>query len=344
MLTLHQKADRSRTYLSRKPFWFDSDLDCYCVVDKDMIATIFRSDKFRVVAYPDVYRSISERTSVDFEASIRALEHVPLALEGSDHSKMRGEFASVLDHNTRATMEYIERFAAGVVIDVFRDRTEIDLMAQIAKPIVSRLFSVWLNVDDEQTVQNRGVSQLFDKEMSLSRRRKLNDNVKGMLCAYSENRSALPTTPEIAIAMNIVGKDALLGSLALSLWDTLSAHQGKRLNEISFPHRLPSTGVPFTMRVALEDQEVGRLNVKRGDLVRLYMDATAMHVSGEEADLLFGRGRHLCLGKPITLIIWRALARTLEIIPLRFTLNDIKLRDGDYAFRYPEYARVSIHE
>jgi cytochrome P450 len=344
MLTLHHSADRSRTYQSRQPFWFDGDLKCFCVVDKDLIATIFRSDKFTVVAYADIYRLMSQRTSVDFTASADALDHVPLALEGANHSSMRAEFAGVLDRNIRQTMDEMERFAEEVVTSLFQNETAIDLMAQVAKPIVSRLFTLWLHVDDELTVQNRGVSQLFDREMSLARRKRLNENVSGMLCSYAEKLTMLPTSPEMAVAMNIVGKDALLGSITMSLWDTLSAHQGDRLDEISFPRRFPSTGVPFTVRVATEDLDVDGLRVQRGDLIRLYLDATAMHMSGEETDLLFGRGRHLCLGKPISLIIWRAIVRALEGIPLHFTLHETKLRSGDYAFIYPEYARVQVHD
>jgi cytochrome P450 len=144
--------------------------------------------------------------------------------------------------------------------------------------------------------------------------------------------------------MNILGNDALKGSMSISLWDLLARNPGVRLDRIEYPGSMPSTGVPFIERVALEDTEISGMAVAKGQRVRLYLDATTYHVSGEEADVLFGKGKHVCLGKPMSIAIWRSLIATLGSIPLHFTAGVMKMRTGDYAFNCLEYARVSIHD
>jgi hypothetical protein len=144
--------------------------------------------------------------------------------------------------------------------------------------------------------------------------------------------------------MNILGNDALKGSISLSLWEVLARNLGRRLDRIDYPQSIPSTGVPYIERVAKEDTTVMEMTVAKGQRVRLFLDATAFHISGKESDLLFGKAKHLCLGKPMSLAIWRTLVGTLATIPLNFTLGEMKLRSADYAFSRLEYARVNIHD
>jgi cytochrome P450 len=326
------------------PFRFDDDLGCLCVLDADIIAAVFRSDKFSVVSFADQYRYIMERAEIDFGATITAFDHIPLANEGDRHRQLRAEMASVVGARGRATTHAMEDFVASLAKRLFVAGNEIDIPEDIARPIFLQLFALWLGVDHSELVEEPNFSQVFDMKMSLNRRKKINRNVGQLTCAFAERRDRIPTSPEIATAMNILGNDALRGSMALSLWEVLARNAGARLEEIDYPQNLPSTGVPYIERVAIEDVEIGGMSVAKGQRVRLYLDAASAHVSGKEADVLFGKGRHVCVGKPMSLAIWRSLTRTLRTIPLRFTMGDMKLRTRDYAFSCLEHARVSIHD
>jgi hypothetical protein len=185
---------------------------------------------------------------------------------------------------------------------------------------------------------------VFDGAMSLNRRKKVNQNLQKLTCAFAERRDRIPTTPELAVAMNVLGNDALMGSLVLSTWHHLEQNPGARLADIDFPANLSATGVPFIERIANKDVEIGTLKVAKDQKVRLVIDAASSQVTGEEADLFFGKGRHVCIGKAMTLVVWRSFVRTISTLPHRFTLGEMRLRSGDYAFTYPEYARVSLHD
>lgn len=344
MLTLHHQADRREKYEALKPFSFDEHLNVLCVYDKDLIAAIFRSEDFRTNPFADHYRTISERTGIDFQASIDTLDHIPFSKEGGEHRRLRGEMAAVVAAESREHMAGMEAFVGGLVRDLFVAGSEIELQQQLARPIFYELFSRWLKVDQSEFLQDMNISQVFDGAMSLNRRKKVNQNLHDLTCAFAARQDKVPTTPAFAVAMNVLGNDALTGSLVLSVWHVLAQHPGARLCDIAFPANLPATGVPFIERIAARDVEIGGLKVAKAEKVRLMIDATSLQVSGEEADLFFGRGRHLCIGKPMTLIIWRSVAKAIASLPLRFTTGEMRLRSGDYAFTYPEYARISLHE
>jgi cytochrome P450 len=344
MLTLHQQPGRADIYRAKRPFWVDENLHCMCVVDPQIVEAVFRSDKFNVIFFADQYRYITEHTPLDFGATIVALDHVPLANEGERHKQTRSEIATVIGADARQTMKLMEDFVATLTERLFRAGNEIDLVEEFATPIVMRLFSLWLGVDHNKLVDEHTFSQVFDMKMSLNRRKKVNRNVESLRRAFAERRDQISTSPEFATAMNILGNDALKGSLSLSLWEVFSRNPGGRLDKIVYPESMPSTGVPYIERVAKDDVEIAGMRVEKGQRVRLYTDATSFHVTGEDRDLLFGKGKHVCLGKPMSLAIWRSLTVALGSIPLRFTLGGMKLRDGDYAFSYVEQARIRFHE
>jgi cytochrome P450 len=344
MLTLHHQPDRRERYAALRPFRFDEQLNCLSVFDARLVEAVFRSDKFDVIFFADQYRYITEHTPLDFGPTIAAFDHIPLANEGERHRQTRSEIASVIGAGSREKIKLMEEFVADHTRRLFAAGNEIELAEDFAKPIFLRLFSLWLDVDHSNLVDDPNFSQVFDMKMSLNRRKRINRNVGELTCAFAQRRDDIPTTPEFATAMNILGNDALKGSISLSLWDVLAHNPGIRLDRIDYPKSMPSTGVPYIERVAREDVEIDGMKVARDQRVRLYLDATTYYVSGEENDVLFGKGKHVCLGKPMSLALWRSLAATLASIPLHFTTGEMKLRSSDYAFNCLEYAKVRIHE
>lgn len=344
MLTPHHQPDRREKYEALKPFSFDEHLNVMCVYDKGLIATILRSEDFRINPFADLYRTIAERTGIDFQASIDTLDHIPFSKEADEHRRLRGEMTRIVSADSREHIAGIEAFIGDLVARIFVAGNEVDLVEQLARPVFHELFSRWMKVDEREFVTASNFSQVFDGVMSLNRRKTVNANLRDLKCAFAARADEVPTTPDFAVAMNVLGNDALIGSLALSLWHMLEQHQGARLSEIEFPANLNATAVPFIERIANREVEVNGMKVAKDQKVRLVIDATSRHISGDEADLLFGKGRHLCVGKPMTLVVWRSLTTAIGAIPLRFTLGDKKIRTGDYAFTYPEFAWISLHD
>lgn len=62
----------------------------------------------------------------------------------------------------------------------------------------------------------------------------------------------------------------------------------------------------------------------------------------ESLNLVCVYDKHLIVA--MTLVVWRSVARAIGSLPLRFTLGEMRLRSGDYAFTYPEHARIGLHD
>lgn len=344
MLTPHQQPDRRERYDQLRPYSFDEHLGVMCVYDADMISEIFRSQDFRINPFADHYREIAERTGIDFQASIEALDHIPFSKEGDEHRALRAEMTRLVSAESRQHIAELDAFISDLVPKTLVPGTKVELTEQIARPIFHELFARWLKVDQRSFIKESNFSQVFDGAMSLNRRKNVNRKLSEIKCAFADRTDQIPTTPDFAVAMNVLGNDALIGSLVLSLWHVLDQNAGARLREIDFPANLVATGVPFIERIANRDIEVNGMKVAKDGKVRLVIDATSREVSGEEADLFFGKGRHLCVGKPMTLVIWRSLTRAVNALQHRFVCEDLRLRRGDYAFNYPEHAWISLND
>ncbi len=344
MLTPHQQPDRRERYKALHPFSYDEHLKVLCVYDPDMISTIFRSEDFRINPFADHYRVIAERTGIDFQASIDTLDHIPFSKEGEEHRRLRSEMSRIVAADSREHIAGMEAFIAALVPALFVSGAEVELNHQLARPIFYELFSRWLHVDQREFMQEFNISQVFDGAMSLNRRKMVNKHLSGLRCAFAERAEAIPSTPDISVALNVLGNDALIGSLVLSVWHVLEQHPGARLSDVDFPANLVASGVPFIERIANRDIEINGMKVAKDQKVRLVLDATSRQMTDTEHDLFFGKGRHLCVGKPMTLVAWRSLTKALNKSPLRFTLGEMRLRGGDYAFNYPDYARITLHD
>ncbi len=344
MLKPHQQPDRSERYSALRPYSFDEHLDVLCVYDAEIISAVFRSEDFRTNPFAEHYKYIAGRTGLDFDAAIETLAHIPFSWDDEEHRRLRGEMNRVVSADSREHIAGMDAFIAGLVGDNFVAGGEIDLNEQVARPIFYELFGRWLHVDLKDFFSDSGISQVFDAALSLNKRKKVNKSLGELKCAFARRAAGLPTSPEIAVAMNAVGNDALIGSLVLSLWHVLEQTPGARLADVAFPSSLVETGVPFIERIANRDIEINGMKVAKDQKVRLVIDATSRQITGQEADLFFGKGRHLCVGKPMSLVLWRSLSRALNAVPLRYTLRRLELRDGDYAFNYPEHAWIGLHD
>lgn len=338
---LPQKYFLYRSYSSAT--WVD-ELKCWCVFDAGTIEAMFRSHAFSVVNYAEHCADIARRIGLDLEPMVRALAHIPLAQEGARHAELRKEMALLIAAQTGALEGTLRQELEVLVETACRPGRMVDLVEHVAIPIYDRVFARILGValGDERSAGS--VSQIFDRSLSLNRRKRVNAQIADLAASYAAERERLTTTPELAVALTILGRDALIGSIAMSLWHILAQGDGAPLRDLAFPEDLPCTGIPYLERVATQDFRNEHLAVRPGERVRLYIDATAPAAGTGNADLLFGKGRHLCLGKPLARQTWRALALAMAKVPFGYRLHALRLRSNDYVFTYPEQAVIEFHE
>lgn len=323
------------------PFKRCTNPDVIAVVDPVLIDRIFRSGSFHVIDYSAHYRRLSERTGLDLSGILTALDHIPLAHEGERHRALRGEMAQLFRALPSEDEERPGPSIDGIIDEALRSASEIDIVAQIAAPVFDLIFLRLLQADRRSLGLKDGGSQVFDGLMSLNRRKRLELILRDSLERLAAVGGELRAVPELALALNILGQDALIGSLSLSLWHDLGAHEGLRLADVRFSPVPPATSVAYIDRAAAEDTVIGPLSVVKGDVVRLYLDATTIEARAEDGGVLFGKGRHSCLGKPIALTAWRLIGKSLNTSSRTFRRGEFAIRRNDHVFSYP--TRAVLH-
>jgi hypothetical protein len=105
----------------------------------------------------------------------------------------------------------------------------------------------------------------------------------------------------------------------------------------------PETGVPFIERIAINDFSDQGTRFNAGDGLRIYYQAFAYSDSPLERPKIFGVGSHLCMGKNLSLDLWREMTSALGKIPLYADIASHEWRTDDYIFLCPSQLRVRLH-
>jgi len=325
-------------YPASSSLTYDDRLGGFLVRDSALIAEILHSLRFQVVDYARHYLEISERTGLDFAASVTAMERMPLANEGPAHRELRTRSARAMSDDWRENAAAMERHIFQLVDTAFGGEGDLDLVGQFAVPIFNHLYRLWSGVTLERGLR---IAEVFCGRMSLNRRQRVDAGLRRLDDALNGSLACVPN--DVAMSFAILASDSLVGSLSLSLWTLFSQNDGNRISDIPFPETLPSTAVPYIDRIATEDVEIRGIRFSRGQRARLMLQATAGVECGRENDLFFGAGRHLCVGKAMTNLIWKSVCASLAQTDLRVRVVNLAMRRPDHVFHYPESAKVFLY-
>jgi cytochrome P450 len=188
------------------------------------------------------------------------------------------------------------------------------------------------------------LSVIFDRMMGLRRRQQLDSDIGRVRAAI---RGALPDEADeddegVRVALFILGNDTLSGTLGESLYTVLRQNPGRRLNEISYPELPPETGVPFAERVVTEAFVFDGVQLAPGDRVRLYLQGFQYSDRPGDRSRIFGTGLHACLGRQLSVEIWRTLVERLSTTTLALDVLSYAARTDDYVFTAPETLLVGV--
>jgi cytochrome P450 len=320
--------------------WVPS-LGCWCVFEAKTIAAILKSTDFSTADFVELHQTLERRVGIDCSAMIQVLGHTAIANEGECHAKIRKDMARVLTADAATTKQHTSGVVQQVIAKTCQPGASTDLARDVVRPVCDVLFESLLGVTAPGRAEDGvSASQTFDLYLGLNRRKQTNAKVGAMLRGFSAAQENLKTTPEYAVALSMLGYDSIVGSLGCSLLHVLREGAGKRLCDLSFPRVLPATGVPYIERFAAKDCTLCGARVRKGDRVRLYLDARSV---AEEERPYFGKGRHSCLGEELTTWLWRTLTAELAKLPLTWTIESVVRRKPDWVFVYYSSIVVRFH-
>lgn len=303
-------------------------------------AEILKASSLDVVPYADRIEALADRLGIDFSATLFALNQIPLCQSRARHPASRRAMAEMIAGRTEFVRAALPDLLSRSLAPLKRPGS-VDVMAQVVTPLVSEMIGLINGVpfDANGSVT---ISRIFSQAMGVSRRKRMELELATLT---ADLRRALPEADDdligLKLSLTILGRDALMGTLSCSLLAMVEGAPGQPFSAMDWPDIPPRTGVPYIDRVALSEVSVGGNPVAAGETIRARL-ADYEDAADPRARLsFFGAGAHLCLGRALSLDLWRGLVADLAACPLVPRLTAFTLRRDD-VFHLPETFTLEI--
>ena len=302
-------------------------------------ALVLSSPLLDVTPFADRIANLAQRSGLDLSTTVFALRALPLAADRSRHADLRRAMAAALAPRLPLLRDRLPGIVAARLAPLGRPG-RIDMMAGVITPCVGDVLTILSGVEVDADACTL-VSRIFSEVLGPSRRLRLEAELRVLRHAIE---TAFPTASEAEIgmrlAMVILGRDAMIGTLACSLHEVIQTASGQPFSGMSVPAVPPRTGVPYIDRVATGEGDVGGQQVMPGMRMRAHLH---VYEDGGPAAAMgfFGAGAHLCLGRTPALDLWRVVAGELVTLPGTPQVVAFGLRKDD-VFAYPDRFIVEV--
>ncbi len=340
--TIHRSQDRFAFYANDPPaLAFDATLRSWIVFDPDLAVSVLKDRRFAAVDYRGANKALAEATGIPLDNSDHALAYVPIARDGATHLAQRKAIAARIAATQQlATVE--SAAAAEALAARLAEASEHDIMTDILVPMVNRVMSALVGIPIAPDEPASAMSRVFDRLLGVSRHREVDASIGEARARVRD--AAGPDADESArghlLSLWILGYDALIGTLGMSMAKLIERHDGEHLSAIPYPDTPPETGVPYVARIVGEDTVLAGKQLRRNDRLRVVLQASAYSADLSDHTRLFGAGAHSCLGKAISLAAWRALTTAISRVDRRVHWLETRLRPHDHLFLVLQSLRV----
>jgi hypothetical protein len=344
-LTFHRSPERHARYLrgADGPI-FDPVTKAWIISNPGCCERLLTSPDTRPATYSDDYAALEKRLGIDFSNVLLAFLHIPMCLHEEAHRKARRRVAEHLAARKSDLSDSMSKSLAAH-LEPLRREGEPEIMSEVLLPLVLSVTEPLTDVPPAIAAQCRTVSTIFDKSIGPRKRQRIDAELGLMRAAIigKLGPDASEDAVGLRLALAVLGRDTLMGTIGASLYSILSANPGRRLNEISYPEMPPETGVPYIERIAINTFSDQQTRFNAGDRLRIYFQAFAYSESPLDQSKIFGVGSHLCMGKALSLDLWREMTSALGKIPLYADIVSHEWRTDDYVFLCPSHLSVRLH-
>lgn len=342
-LTIYRQAERDEFIDSARksgPF-FDRVTRAWIVADPDLCREMLSSPALYPAPAVEHYRNMPSSWGDQFASVAFAFEHIPLSMYGDRHTEARRRVSTFIAGRHQAIRAWAEHALPGY-LQPFSQPGRVEVMGKVIKPLSRGLFAGLVDTDLPDHLALDSVSQVFDKSIGMSRRIRLEADM-AQLEAHLRERLGDIAEDEVGMRLGllVVGKDALVGTLAESLCQLFRDNADVPLERIEFPRMPHQTAVPFVERIAAAPVRVAGLDLAEGDRVRIVLQ-TYGHSPSSDHHRFFGAGAHACLGRPLSLELWSTIAACLSKLTSRVRVLDYQLAADNYVFNVPTRFEVEV--
>lgn len=342
-LTVYRQAERDEFIDSARqsgPF-FDRVTRAWIVADPDLCRELLSSPALYPAPALEHYRNMPSGFGDQFASVAFAFEHIPLSMYGERHTEARRRASTFIAGRHQAIHAWVADKLPGH-LQPFEQPGRVELMGEVITPLVRGLLATLVDTDLPDHLALDSVSQVFDKSIGMSRRVRLEADMAELEAHLREQLGDM-SEDEIGMRLGllVVGKDALIGTLAESLCQLFRDNPDVPLERIEFPKMPHQTAVPFVERIAATPVSVAGLDLAEGDRVRIVLQ-TYGHSPAAHHHRYFGAGGHACLGRPLSLELWSTIVAGLSKLTSRVRVLDYQLPADSYVFNVPNRFEIEV--
>jgi hypothetical protein len=310
-------------------------------VDEDILTIrlpdakeIIMSKDFHSYNMADKYREMQSRSGIDFSASIRLIETLPIFMDGEEHKINRKKMA-LLIASTKSEQEKEARNTIDKLLQkFFTNRCELDLVSDFARPLWhSVAVKISQSEDDTQEVID-SIPSLFSPALSIRKREIINNRLSEIFSRQGEDNL-------LHIALAALGTRPLTGSLALSLYDAALQSKTGKVSALELGRGYKKSSLTYVDRICTSETQIGSCQFSSGERARCITQSSE-YTEEQNLSALYGFGAHVCLGRPISQFIFQHLKEGLKDFDCRIIPVKLEMQENSDPFTLPLRAIVRI--
>jgi len=343
-LTVYRRPERTEFVARARAAgpYFDEMARAWIVADAELCRQVLSTPELWPAPALEHYRNMRGALGDEFPSIAFAFESIPLAMYGEAHAAGRRSMSEFMAGRRepihRWVGEELPRHLAMLAVP-----GEAELMGEAIRPMVRGLFAAIIGIDLPPHLMLDNISQVFDKSISVKRRRLLEEDMRALEAHIRDRLGAGCSEEDVRMRLGllVVGKDTTVGTLGECLVQVVRDFAGTPLNGIDYPKAPAQTGLPFVERIAARAVSIGGVELKEGDRVRVVLQ-TFVDAPPSQHHRLFGAGPHACLGRPLTVDLWAAICRQLAQFDTQLKLVAYELPQNEYVFNVAKTFRVEV--
>jgi hypothetical protein len=339
LLSLHFLDSRLEEFKGAPEIFFSPDLKQWIVFKPELVIELLRDERLIVPNVVDAIQRVEKRYNRNFPNLLFAVRSIPLLLNGQVHREARRALADVVTQGRANVIAALPEFM-GRYVEPMDRRTNPDWIASTFIPLVGDVFCRMCDCPESLPFPKLVMTRLFDRFVSLAALDAAERQIA--LLRLELGKTAPNADPDLVVALFIIGRDSLVGTLATSLHSILRQNLNRRFADIEFPDFPPETGVAIAERIATRSVTIGPHTVAAGDKVRMFFQPMSSADGAVARENLFGAGAHSCIGRPISLDVWRAMIKALNRFSSLVTSVSCEFEPNNI-FVTPRYLKTEHH-
>lgn len=292
------------------------------------------SDDFATYDMAEKYRRLQARSGIDFSASIVVLEKLPLFMNGGAHREMRKKMATQVAATKSAQMQAVKDTTDNLLTTFFTSNQTIELVEDIAEPLWQSVSRKIASFDGSVVDIANQLPDLFFPTISIRKRESINNRLAAILDDMGEEGI-------LQIALITLGARPYTGSIALSLYDAIANNPSGRLADIDLGAGFKKSSLTYVDRIAKADVCIEAQQFSAGQRARCITQSSA-YSEQQNFESLYGFGKHLCLGRPISQFTFDYLKEKLRQYDCLVKAESMTMKKNTSPFTMPLHANVSV--